>query len=288
MIMQTGKQILIIMLLFFMAACEKDVTIEMPNKANMIVLNSLIARDTAVYARLTLSQRVSSLWFPEVKNGVVKLLADGKEVATMDTITLNYRLYYTCNVKPAMGVTYRVTATVPGYETVYGEDLLPEEPVAGEVRYSGDYRESLVSVELKDPGGRRNYYRVRLYGWNEMTRPDGSKYGFRTTEPLFFETDNLDLGLFGNGAVNEYFTDDALFDGKNMRVLLPLENAHYNEIAVEVAALSETSFKYLQSAFLAKLKNDNALVEKVILYNNIQNGLGIVGGMTLREQRVKR
>jgi hypothetical protein len=44
----------------------------------------------------------------------------------------------------------------------------------------------------------------------------------------------------------------------------------------------------LNSTYLAQEKNDDLLSEKVIVYNNIEHGFGIVGGVAQREYDLVR
>lgn len=52
---------------------------------------------------------------------------------------------------------------------------------------------------------------------------------------------------------------------------------------IEITSLTYNSYNYLNSAFMVREKNEDGLSEKVIVYNNIENGLGIVGGLAQRE-----
>ncbi|OQP40689.1 hypothetical protein A4H97_13780 [Niastella yeongjuensis] len=57
---------------------------------------------------------------------------------------------------------------------------------------------------------------------------------------------------------------------------------------VEITSLTPNSYNYLNSASMAAEKNEDGLSEKVIVFNNIENGLGIIGGVAQREYEIAR
>jgi hypothetical protein len=75
-----------------------------------------------------------------------------------------------------------------------------------------------------------------------------------------------------------------LFNGRSPRFSFKAYlGGDFQKMIVEISSLTYHSYNYLYSAFMAKEKNEDALSEKVIVYNNIVNGLGIVGGVAQRE-----
>lgn len=82
----------------------------------------------------------------------------------------------------------------------------------------------------------------------------------------------------------KFFTDDRLFDGRSPRFIFSLEDrSQIDYLWVEVSTLTYHSYRYLQTSYVASLKYEDPLSEKVLVYNNIMNGLGIVGGIAIKE-----
>ena len=110
----------------------------------------------------------------------------------------------------------------------------------------------------------------------------------------YFTFNNIDfgileiLGVFGKDV--SYFTDET-FDGKEITFTVLLEN--YSEdnshIAVEVDGLSYDTYKYLSSKSQQVDNETNVpFSDPVMVYNNIEGGYGIVGGIAKNMVVIKK
>jgi hypothetical protein len=271
-------------------ACDTDVVIPIPSEANKPVINVLMNKDSIIYARITLSGRVVNPdIFVEPKDAVVQLFDNDQLKETLVLRTVGFRDYYCSTTKMEAGHTYRVTAAIPGQEIAEGTDVVPDTVVIGERKHieiplSGWKFENKAVIELKDKGGERNYYRIRIYGAFEYTAPDGTILISRQNVPTYFKPEDPTQDLFGGDLKNAFFTDDRLFDGRSPRFIFTLESdAHFDYLFAEVTTLTHHSYRYMQTSYVASLKYEDPLTEKVLVYNNIKNGLGIVGGVAVKE-----
>ncbi len=277
-------------------ACETDVVVDIPSEANKPVINVLMNKDSIIYARITMSGKLgNSSTFPEPSDAIVQLFDNDqlKETLTLRTVS-GYR-YYCSTTKMEAGHTYKVTASMYGMQLAEGADVVPDSTVIGELKrievpINGIDVDNKVILQIHDKAGERNYYRIRIFGafvgaaWPDTT-PVITKYG----RPAYIKSDDPSFDLFDEGGNEAVFMEDKLFDGRSPRFVFNLESRSRSEyLVVEVSSLTYDSYRYLKTSYLAVRKAENPLTEKVLVFNNIKNGLGIVGGVALREYILPR
>ena len=280
--------LLFLLLALTISGCYKDSTIRIPEESNKVVLNLLLNKDSLMMARVTLSGRLNERQpMPEVTNAVVNLYENGTFKETLTPYVSAGRTYYRGNTLPKSGATYRVTANIPGYVEASGSDQIPDTVKTGEMRMTVAQAnnwevQSTISVQLYDDVAVQNYYRVRLYTINEWVDSNGN--GWRQKSQQYFETAEADLELFEEGnSGGEFYITDALFNGRNPRFTFKTNTGGFKKMMVEITSLTYHSYNYLNSASMSRVNNENGLSEQVIVYNNIVNGLGIIGGVAQRE-----
>jgi hypothetical protein len=275
------------------SSCDKNIDIPIPEESNKVVMNLLMNKDSIMIARVSISGRLNNIQpMPEITNAVMNLYENGTYKGPLTPYELAGRTYYRNNTLPQAGATYRVTAAVPGYTEVSGSDQIPDTVKIGEMKMTVAQVDNMVSkvaisVQLHDDAAVQNYYRVRIYQVNEWVNANGS--GGRQKLQQYFETDDTEWELFGEKSRPEFYTTDALFNGRNPRYTFRVNTgSQFKKMIVEITSLTYSSYKYLNSTFLAREKNEDGLSEKVIVYNNIENGLGIIGGVAQREYELVR
>jgi hypothetical protein len=274
-------------------SCEKTVNIPLPDEANKLVLNLLMNKDSIMMARVSVSERMNMFQqTPEIKNAVVNLYENGTFKETLTPYVYSSRTYYRSKTLPQAGVTYKVTAAVPGYTDVAGSDQIPDTVELGEMRLTVAQANSwqakaTISAQWHDDPAVQNYYRVRLYYIHEWVDQNGN--GSRQKIQQYFEAEEANLAIWGDKMRDEFYTTDALFNGRSPRFTFRADtDGSFKKMVVEITSLTYNSYNYLNSAFMAREKNDDGLSEKVIVFNNIENGLGIIGGVAQREYELVR
>lgn len=287
------RSLLFILLVVFTCSCEKTVHIPLPDEANKLVLNLLMNKDSIMMARVSLSDRMNSFQQPaDIKDAVVNLYENGTFKETLTPWLYASRYYYRSKTLPQAGATYKVTAAVGGYTDVAGSDHIPDTVEIGEMRLTVAQANSwqakvTINVQLNDDPAVQNYYRVRLYNIREWVSSNGN--GSRQKIQQYFEAEEANLKIWGDKVRSEFYTTDALFNGRSPRFTLRADtDGSFKKMVVEISSLTYNSYNYLNSAFMAREKNDDGLSEKVIVFNNIENGLGIVGGVAQREYELAR
>ncbi len=293
--MPTRSLLFLLLVIIINSSCEKTVYVPIPQEGIKPVLNLLLNKDSVIFAHVTLSDKInSSLTAPEVLNAEVSLYENGafKEKLIGGWRGSSSRFYYKGNTLPKTGYTYRVTAEVPGYAVISGSDQIPDTTAVGEMRLTVAQINSwqtraTVSVQLHDDPTVQNYYRVRLFTVNEWVDSNGN--GGRQKIQRYFEAEETSTDLFDDKIRPDFFTTDALFNGRSPRFVFRANtDGKFNKLIVEIASLTYNSYNYLNSAAMAAEKNEDGFAEKVIVFNNIENGLGIVGGVAQREYELTR
>lgn len=283
-----ARHLLIILFVFTITSCEKYYDIDIPDESDKVVLNLLMNRDSAMLARVTLSGRMNgSQDMRQLTNATVNLYENGTFKETLAPDLIHDRIYYRSKTIPRSGATYRVTAAAQGYTEVSGSDHIPDTVKIGEIKMTVSQLNSwqgktTISVQLHDDPAIQNYYRFRIYQINEWVNGNGSR-GWQKIEQ-YFEMEEENLSIFSDATSSDFYTTDALFNGRSPRFNFRINtDGRLHKMVVEVTSLTYDSYNYLNSVHMAREKNDDGFSEKVIVYNNIENGLGIVGGVAQRE-----
>lgn len=228
--------------------------------------------------------------------------------------------YIAAGVKPEQGRLYRIEAEVPGLPSVWAEVSLPE-PVpiiridtTMEVSF---YQDSWTSynhyrikakVRFSDPADRDNYYRITA---NSIRgRYNGPKdIPYDQEEPVSIHYDYIGYAahndpiinpqreedLFGEQTENRYaLFSDELISGRDYDLKLDLyfaglDTTYYEFVHfdVELQSVSKDLYLYLISSTAHERSKDNPLAEPVIVYSNVNNGLGVVGAVSSSRAKIK-
>lgn len=259
-------------------SCEKKVNIKLPESERRTVLNALLHEDSIVYVRLTKLNHDLSTVFVEEEVNEVELFENGAYKESLFRETRNGQVFYRGRLPVVKGSRYKVVATTPNGR-LEGEDAIPGRADVGGVKLlrepdiDGGERVRLTFT-LADKADEKNYYRIRLF-----TVDANHKVGW----PIYF---TADAKIFNGGDLSfdetysAYFEDDELFDGKEKTYTLLLDGSFVESVILEVTSLTETSYKYLRSAYRATQNAGNPLAEPTSIFTNVSNGLGVVGGIS--------
>lgn len=279
-----------------LVACETDVTVEIPSEMGKPVINVLMNKDSIIYVRFTLSgKQYYTNNFHEPKDAVLELFDNGQFKETLTVREVGRYFYYCSTTKAEAGHSYRVTASFLDWELAEGTDVVPDSVVIGEVKrievpINNTDVDNKVIVELKDKAGEDNYYRIRIFSaFRSQDGVNGPIIIAKSGRPTLIRSDDPSLELFEDGDNEAVYMDDKLFDGRNPRFVFNLESKYLMEyIIVEVSSLTYDSYRYLKTSYLAARTAENPFTEKVLVFNNIKNGMGVVGGIAMRDYILPR
>jgi hypothetical protein len=259
------------------------------------VINVLMNKDSIIYVRLTLSGKIySTNNFFELKDAEVQLYDNDQLIETLILRKVGNYDYYCSTTKVQAGHTYRVKVKPVWIDGAEGADVVPDSVVIGELkrieaRINDTDVDNKVILQIHDKAGERNYYRIRIFGAFKGQQSNGQPVIAKYGQPAGIKSEDPSIDFLGEGENNEIFMDDRLFDGRSPRFIFNLESQSTVEyLIVEVSALSYDSYRYLKTSYSAARKADNPFTEKVLVFNNIKNGMGIVGGVALREYILQR
>lgn len=286
------KVVLLLLFVFTISACERSFNVSIPEESNKPVLNLLMNKDSVMIARVSLSARLNDKGPREIKDAVVNLYEDGNFKETLTPYVQSERTYYRSNTLAKAGASYRVSAAVRGYEEISGSDKVPDTVAIEGIKMTITQTDAwgskvAINVQLHDDPAVQNYYRIRLYQMVDYENGLGDTVHLKF--PQYFETGEPGLPILEEDSRGEFYTTDALFNGRSPVFVLKADLYYnYKSMIVEISSLTYDSYNYLNSAYLAREKNDDGLSEQVIVYNNIIKGFGIVGGVAQREYELRK
>lgn len=222
---------------------------------------------------------------------------------------------FTSKTKVELGKSYKLVVSHSGQETVTCETTVPE-PVKitnleiSKINQDGEYK---VNVHFDDVANVENYYYLRsfnkgryishIYFDPEISETDSVIYSdvifknslnFECYNPVFQQND-ANESLFSD-YITHYVFSDEIFDGKNyglsfdVYVSIPFDESDrgsYTYIDVEILSISKEMYLYLKSINSYNNNSDlEIMTEPVIIYNNIENGMGIFGSYSSSEDSI--
>jgi len=300
-------------------ACTEEIKFTGEKIDPKIVIYSLLQPDSIISVSVAKSHAVfEEKYVPkQITDAVVKLYRDGEFVETLTYVppepqpeyysAVPDSRYVSLGVKPDYGSTYRIEVEMTGMKMAAGEAKLPDVvPVIGldtiENLPVGGNLIMEAKVSFSDPGGKNNFYRIAARS------SEGMYYGDKTVPwspeiPVTIYENDLSYAsgndpvispqkeeqdLFGMRIENTYHIfSDELIAGKEYALTLELNHRQpdtdYYEFSLfyfELQSITEDLYMYLRTSSAHMQTNDAFVTEPVLVYTNIENGLGVVGAMS--------
>ncbi len=295
--------IIILSILLTITSCQKIIDVSIPENERKIVLYSILNTDSLFTADVLLSNHIQErdIQNKNVTNAIVEVYEDN---ILIDTLKYKEQArYVSANKKPTTGHQYTIKVKVPGKTETIGTTNLPPIPQNILLDTSGyrveyynyydeyqEYKDSTVYLKYKltlnDNKDEQNYYRLRVFGTfinyiyeldpntNELIIVDSTLYN----EYFYINYDHPAIEFSNNQFV--YFSDK-LFNGDKLSFDFEISNygiQNFVQIVAFVESITPEYFSYKQTQDLA-YNNDFMffMSQPTIVYNNIKNGLGMVG-----------
>ncbi len=283
---------ILIVLLFF--SCTKEVHIPVPPLDSKPVVNCLFTADSAFVIYVGKSVPVNDNRPRVIEDAGVYLYENN---IPFDTLHYAEGLYYSTLV-PRAGTEYRVDVEIPGFDTVYAEDIAPESPPP----VTGNYRDSVMMDEdgypvsqlrltIPDDGSEENYYEIQL--WGSYLSPYDSSY---QNTGIWFYNENPDPVLENEDLIQYYpstivFSDE-MFNGKKYTLTLNYQktfyivgniNMDYNYVLILCFRTVSKDYYLYKKRLIRHLANQESDIwdgmgNPVQMYSNIHGGYGIFAG----------
>ena len=220
---------------------------------------------------------------------IIKIIAQNNEFENVHSST---EIPVSAKIK-SIDTTSTITSTSP---IVYYSSYTDEGNLTTDTIGTINEKKIKFTINIADSANYKNFYRLKVtyrsYYYND-TYTDNNVY-FDTEDLVFGSTSETEL--FDEESTNYYHEfNDNLFDGKNYGLTFSVTAFQYNylpgkepknppwgptiikqELFVNIESISPSYYYYLNS----RAKNDayiEIFSEPVQIYNNIVNGIGILG-----------
>lgn len=266
------KLLLFSALVFFFAACEKTSDIEVPPNPPMMAVFGFVEEGSMVVIRLEEVVPVfgKTKRDPVPVSGALVVIREGTNYDTLTESQGNPGVYGGFNmVFGVAGKSYELEVKKAGFPDLKASCRVPDF-VPNSVTHN--------YVAVPDPEEFSDS--ARRIGFTWADRP-GSTDFYRVSAVARFNGMNEANVQF----VDQNISDDSK-DGKDIftglgtfwleRSGTPVTSL---DVTFELIVLDEHAFKYMRTFDAAYYNNDNPFAEPVIMYTNVQGGIGVFGGV---------
>lgn len=286
----------IALLVVFFGSCRKAIDIDVPESERSLVLNCAIEKGKDIEAQVFKSGHVlDNFGYYESENNPyaindasVYLYENNNEVGQF--ILSGNGKYLLSNFSPTAGRSYRVEASHADYNPVNGETIFMDsvEVISFDsVRMGKDqdgWEVMFCELKIKDPADVSNYYRLTIF-----------KESYEDMYSLYPQCN--DPALEHLGWDDAMYFSDVIFNGDTYAFEVQIDpysfGYYYGEgdgyvsedtysseavIYAKLESLSKEMYYYLRSITAQDEAEDfGPFSQPVTVYDNIENGFGIVG-----------
>ncbi len=293
----------VILMFLSVTACEQP-SYFAPQKGNaQLVVLSNFTRDKAVQVFVSKSQFILDEEEQEyIFDATVELFEGDIYLETLEFVepkpnTGDAPYYTTRHLVPKVNTVYTIQVEAPGCDPVTAKSKIPASisllsaSVAGlAVDDSQNVEEFIASyllnLSFEDPSEEKNFYHISLYQQIEQyLLHEGDTVVTNTYLPsLAFNPEENGNGRVAHISGGLLVEDNALNNGKVISFELPLSirlkkgQELLGKLFVELRAVTEEYYLYFSALSRQKQSPDSPFSEPVILFDNIDGGLGIFAG----------
>jgi len=308
MYMKKMRVLLIIIVLALFIGCEKILEMDIEATAPMIVVNAAINPDSVITVSVTRSMHILD------NSPVIRLTNANLEVYEEDNLLGSLQHWregvFKGSFYPQTGKKYTIKVSSQDLPDAEASCVVPYPPISLGIDTLSIYdeynnRTMQYTYRFKDKANERNYYHLfamRRYKYYEYD-PDsfsidtiyqnqdtvivdttwGNEIPKMRFEPLWINSDDIIVSqnLWSDNGV--IFTDE-LFDGQNYNLRLNSDSYFPGEDTITVyfyfKEITEELYKYYNSHEEHIYAKDDPFSEPVIVYSNVEGGVGIVGAFS--------
>jgi hypothetical protein len=277
------KIIYILLAIVLFGSCEKYIDIEIPDEGRKITVNCFINDSDKPILMLTRSKFIldSGNEFSMIDSAKAYLYLNGVQVAEFfqqDTSSIPepwdigaYVADYTC--QPGKQYTIKV---IKDGETITSSTQIPNSVTIQSIDTmtilnQDGYKNLRIKITINDPANIENYYqfsfRTISFGYEQI---------------LSFPVNQSDFGVTVTSYQSYLITNDKLFNGQSKTFIFDLDAGNFYDLvtplSIVVNGVSKDMFLYYQQLQKYQNAQNSFLAEPVMMYTNIENGLGIFAG----------
>ncbi len=289
---------LLVFLIFLLTGCVKILNDELKTKETKMVLNAAISTDSTFTVNVSRTFNIfedeSANNLPFIDSANVQLFENDQYLFNLDGIGYGY--YHKSGFYPQLGKQYKVTVSYGPYKEIESVATIPQKVLidgfdTSSVVISDGYgveTEYQGEITYNDPPDRVNYYQLscKVFIFNDDTLENVYSQSIWPTDEndRFFETnaggnllwnDNLTNGkkvTFKFGFFYQYGGYKAT-RGRNQQKL---------KFVFYLNSVTKAYYTYLKSigVYWETGGSENPFSEPVVIYSNVENGYGILGGFS--------
>lgn len=287
-------------------ACEKIIEIDLGEAKTKMVVNAVLQEDSIIKINLSRSRHI-------LDNAAVSYINDAEVKLFENDVFIGNLVYsqngfYQINHFPKRAYEYKIEVKHDIFDDVFAyTSILNSVPILSVDTLTGfgQYNNEVMhfSIRLNDPPGEKNYYKLSLKNkfLGEMWNPDLIVYdtlyvtedtvivhtsygGYELAEfyeNIWFSSEDIIFSEYSY--FNSYFSDE-IFDGKSYNIRVTVDKWNFrgetNMVYVELASISKELYLYYISLSKHMYNQGDPFAEPVIVFTNIENGIGVFGSAT--------
>lgn len=281
--------------LIIFASCETTIDYDLPTEPSKITIDTkLRTGDSAAVVVGTSIYALSSNNPILMDTTATVLLYENNVPVSQLEITenpspRNVRFFFSSDYKLKANQTYKVEASLNGYNTASGEGILKDPIPITSTQFDSTSKNLILTFQ--DPPTKDDYYMITV---SDSSMNDFYYYSTNDVVLDFFDASSFDDPL-GDGSGNEKYgmngyLSDQYFNGKTKTLSVKVDNI-INEAAfygisyhVQLWRISHDLYEHERTKAVA-WQSDNPFSEPVQIYSNISNGYGIVGTVALSSKQ---
>ncbi|CAN5591559.1 hypothetical protein BH11BAC1_BH11BAC1_18890 [soil metagenome] len=274
--------------LFLLSACEKNITLNIPEAEQQLVVEGYIYENTFPYILLTksspfFSELDSATLQQYIVRGAKVIISDGFTTDTMAEFDSMYvHLYYSLNMTGVVGRSYSIRIESEG-KVVTASTYLPPAIQLDSTWWKPDGNKDSLGfawAHLTEPDTLGNYYRWFAKRINHYTYGDhiGQQKDSIFIAPLgstfedrFINGKSFDFA-YNRGQLNNSDKEDDGFSDERGDV------KKGDTIVVKWCTYDQANFRFWRDAEQQIQSNGNPFSNPAPILGNIEGGLGIFGG----------
>jgi hypothetical protein len=290
-----------------------------PESENKLVVNSLFSTDSTLRVMVCNSlnmldtNNIYTSFNDNVKVSVyennVFLTELTNKIALWRLSYIDYNYY--SNIVPQAGKNYRIEVVSKDYPVVKASCQIPAKV---QIHFSDSVRDAnkmICKLKFQDPAGEANYYMIQVLYSYYLELEDGSKISIPPTPMYIDSSDPVEKTWLAHGSEKTSFVfsdhningldyelsliidsrvfqeySDSYFDCQSNPPEMKPVKTHKTTLHFKFYSISKEYYLYVKTLNDFYATRTSAFSEPVMVYNNIENGLGIFAGSTYTEDSI--
>jgi hypothetical protein len=304
---------LLLFLALFFAACEKPIEVDLPPVTTKLAVNAWLSNNKMITVWVGKSRPILQTTDPAqdylerfvVKDAVPVLYEDGAPFDTLVYRPSDYMYGSRYNKSIALGKSYSVKVTAPGFAEVGAETMVPSQSEIAGLTFRRKVRKNSngddldeITVRLSDPA-EKNIYLLSMYGASYESGYERRLSCITTSDPDVEALDNYSDPMEGEECfeAERLLVRDDNFNGREKSLKFYVASYQMEEYRtmdgrtnrpyVQVRRITEDYLKYLKTAALYGW-GDNPFAEPVNVFSNVKGGYGIFSAHTYAVDTLRR